>query len=250
MHGVEYIELFGANLVFPELLYDWGEMELTAHDKFVVEFCDYAETLKDAYLPQRVLPEFITFNLRTDQMERFTSERWWWRGGPERETAMKDMVWRTIESRISTMMKLWWEQTLPASLQRQIYPIIPSTGKRFGSLRDRPDPIFNPEAAHERQFFGMEAPLALEASARRPRDPTTSGLVARLEHQALRLGVDGLTSTLEIEAASEICLITRAAASGSPKTGSDTVPSPHPRIHSRAVVGASHAFLWACLVDT
>lgn len=214
LHDLCYSDLFDPDMNFPEREYEYPEMELTPRDQFIVKFCEFVETLKSAFTPQSVILELITFELRPEQSERFAAELWWCRGGLHREAAMKDLIWRNIETRISTMMKAWWKQNLPADLEDQVFEHIPSTAERFGGPQGRHMPlVLNPRASHERDFFGMEAPLVMEESVRKRCSAATHQLIARLQIERLARTTDvvGLTTSPELEVASEIFLATRAS---------------------------------------
>ena len=123
---------------------------------------------------------------------------------------MVNHVNRIVELRVTTAMKVWWEENIPSSIEFQVELLLESTGERYGNLRDGPYvPIPSP-TAHEEEFFGMVAPLALIPSRRIPRDATTMRWAEVLKRHAISHPVDGLNSTMQSELASKITIDTKA----------------------------------------
>ena len=50
--------------------------ELIAADRFMIDFVNQAESLRNLWTPERVLAELITLDLSECQMEKFTRSLW------------------------------------------------------------------------------------------------------------------------------------------------------------------------------
>ena len=183
--------------------------DLIKADKFIIRFVEKAEELKKKITPELILSELITFDLNEHQMSKFIYELWGSDIGPE--PAMERMVRRLVEIRISSDVKIWWEESISPPLSDGLFLNLPKNCERYGSPRDEiPYPVHPRRTAHEREFFGMEAPLVLIPSQRDPRDEKTMEHAAVVIQRATSSGVEGLTSSPEVELASEIALTTRA----------------------------------------
>ena len=207
--GKRYSDLLLPNEPFPQKPYGFSHELLTPGDQFVVDYCERAERLKFSLNPERMISEMITLDLSDRMLGRLAYEIWREAGTSEAEPEMTAHVRQAVESRITTAMRRWADEMITPPAAADLWFNIPTNSRRFGSPRDRaPYPIRNTVHEHEKEFFGMEAPLVLKPYSRQPRDDSTMRLVRHLEREVWTVVVTGLNSTVVTELASELNLTT------------------------------------------